>query len=379
MKVFERTTIREILQDRIVFRNLVPMDAELPKLDVVRSQIGLAPGYVPRKSQLDYARVIVQLLKHIQEVESSDIKIENLILVGDTLLNDGKAFNNICQVSGWSGKAFIGSENIDKPVKIEKEMTDTGDELYLANRWSSISDFDRYCIECNVPIGLGTAVVVDIDKTILGARGRNCHVIDEVRIQAVHNAVKLMLGQSFDKNSFRDTYDYFNDVKYHSFTSDNQDYLAYICLVICSSMFTEQQLTEKINSGALKSFRQFIGMVEAYRDRLIPELRSIHKNVYKRVQIGDPTPFKSFRCNEYLSTIDHMGKSTDVDCVEDILLNDIVITEEVRNMALLWKERGAILFGLSDKPDEASIPSPELAMQGYLPIHQVEAWSVGSS
>jgi hypothetical protein len=377
MKVFGRTTIREILQDRIVFRNLVPMDAELPKLDILRSQIGLAPGYVPRKSQLDYARVIVQLLKHVQDVDSSGIKIENLVLVGDTLLNDAKAFSNICQVSGWSGKAFIGSENIDEPVKIEKEMTDTGDELYLANRWASIFDFDRYCIGCNMPIGSGTVVVVDLDKTVLGARGRNSHVIDEVRIQAVHNTVKLMLGQSFDKNIFRETYDQFNGVKYHSFTSDNQDYLAYICLVICSGLFTKRQLTNNIESGVLQSFRQFIDMVEGYKSDLIPELINIHSDVYERVQVGDPTSFKSFRRNEYLSTVEHMGKSTDADCAEEILSNEIVITEEVRNMALLWKERGAILFGLSDKPDEASIPSPYLAMQGYLPIHHIEAWSVG--
>ena len=72
-----------------------------------------------------------------------------------------------------------------------------------------------------------------------------------------------------------------------------------------------------------------------------------------------------------------MGKSTRAASAEEILSSEIVVTEEVRDMALVWKERGAILFGLSDKPDEASIPSPDLARQGYVPIHQVEAWSIG--
>jgi hypothetical protein len=35
------------------------------------------------------------------------------------------------------------------------------------------------------------------------------------------------------------------------------------------------------------------------------------------------------------------------------------------------RQRGALLFGLSDKPDEASLPRPELAQKGYLPLHRV--------
>ena len=377
MKVFGRTTISEILQDRIVFRNLSPLDTALPELDVLGKDIGLASGYIPRKSNVDYARVIVKLLKHIQNLDAPSIEIENLVLVGDTLLNDVKAFENICQVSGWSGKAFIGSKNMDELVRIDKEMTDTGQELYLANRWSSLSDFDRYCFGCNMPIGSGTAVVIDLDKTVLGARGRNSHVIDEVRIQAVHNTVKRMLGQSFDKKVFSDIYEYFNSDKFHSFTSDNQDYLAYICLIVCSGLVSKHQLENDIKSGTLQSFQQFIETIEDHKNDLMPNLENIHSDIYTRVQTGDPTPFKSFRRNEYLSTIEYMGKSTHAASAEEILSSEIVVTEEVRDIALVWKERGAILFGLSDKPDEASIPSPDLARQGYVPIHQVEAWSVG--
>jgi hypothetical protein len=55
----------------------------------------------------------------------------------------------------------------------------------------------------------------------------------------------------------------------------------------------------------------------------------------------------------------------------------IVITEEVRRMALRWRQQGALLFGLSDKPDEASLPTTALAEQGYLPIHQMKTDVVG--
>jgi hypothetical protein len=54
-----------------------------------------------------------------------------------------------------------------------------------------------------------------------------------------------------------------------------------------------------------------------------------------------------------------------------------VLTQEVRERASDWLFKGALLFGLSDKPDEASIPSTPLASQGFLPIHKVETSVVG--
>jgi hypothetical protein len=50
----------------------------------------------------------------------------------------------------------------------------------------------------------------------------------------------------------------------------------------------------------------------------------------------------------------------------------------VRALALDWAKRGALVFGLSDKPDEASIPTPELAKQGFQPIHSTPTHIVGA-
>jgi len=38
-----------------------------------------------------------------------------------------------------------------------------------------------------------------------------------------------------------------------------------------------------------------------------------------------------------------------------------------------WRDRGALLIGLSDKPDEASAPDRGLAGSGYRPLHRTEA------
>ncbi len=70
-------------------------------------------------------------------------------------------------------------------------------------------------------------------------------------------------------------------------------------------------------------------------------------------------------------------------CLDDRTLasemerDEIVITREVREIALTWREEGALLFGLSDKPDEASVPTDDLKAKGYRAIHQVDTHSIG--
>ena len=70
MKNYGRGTIAEFLGDRIVYRNLAPVDSGLPGLPVLGRQLGLSPGRIPRKNELDYARVIVQILAAAQELVS---------------------------------------------------------------------------------------------------------------------------------------------------------------------------------------------------------------------------------------------------------------------------------------------------------------------
>ncbi|MCK4316841.1 MAG: hypothetical protein KAX24_13820, partial [Anaerolineae bacterium] len=82
--------------------------------------------------------------------------------------------------------------------------------------------------------------------------------------------------------------------------------------------------------------------------------------------------------NEYQATVERMGQLDDDAPVAELLEQEIVITQEVREVALAWREQGALLFGLSDKPDEASIPTDDLAAQGYRAIHRVETHAVGN-
>jgi hypothetical protein len=377
MKSFGRTSIYEFLGDWVVFRNLLPADPGLPALDALRGEVDLPPGQVPRKSEAGYARTIVHLLRAAQRLRGGMAPIRRLLFVGDTLLLDGTAFTNICLAEEWPGLAFIGSENTS-PASINITSTNAGQILYQANRWQALADFSRYSVAHGFPVDDSTAVIVDIDKTALGARGRNGHVIDAARVQAVQNTVAGLLAAAFDPPAFRSAYDLLNQPEFHPFTADNQDYLAYICLILNSGLYRLENVVSDIRRGRLASFEQFITQVDAHPGDLLPELSAIHADIYAHVRMGDPTPFKPFRRNEYLTTIRCFGGLSDETSVEILLDGEILVTQEVRQAALDWRRHGALLFGLSDKPDEAAVPTPELAAQGYLPIHRMETHSVGN-
>ena len=375
MKRYGRASLSEFLDDFIVYRNLIPVDTSLPALVDIAEELGIKKGVVPRKTSEEYALVMVQLLQAARKMELTQSEITRIVMVGDTLMNDGTAFRNICRVGGWQGIAFIGSERKErKSFQVEEYV---GSKIYISNRWSGLQEFNHFCRQNDFEINGNSAVLVDIDKTAVGARGRNDKVIDEVRVQAAIDTASSLLGEDYDPNSFQDSYQRINRPEFHPFTTDNQDYLVYICLILGSDIITLDVLVDKVNSGEMSSFDQFVSYVDAHSDKLKLSLRAMHEEVYALVKSGDPTPFKAFRYNEYLTTITRMGQLGKNPSVSEMLTQEIVITQEVREAALSWREQGAFIFGLSDKPDEASIPTPELASKGYKPIHQVETDVVG--
>ena len=84
----------------------------------------------------------------------------------------------------------------------------------------------------------------------------------------------------------------------------------------------------------------------------------------------DPTPFKAFRRREYLETVSRMDVLPGDADEAAVLSREIVITAEVAGLAHYMAERGSLVYGLSDKPDEASLPTPEYAARGYRPLHR---------
>jgi hypothetical protein len=97
-----------------------------------------------------------------------------------------------------------------------------------------------------------------------------------------------------------------------------------------------------------------------------------HQSFAELADAGDPTPFKSFRRREFAETVALMGHMPDDTPAEVLLQEEIVITGEVWEALAGWRARGALLFGLSDKPDEAALPA-----DGSMPLHRIRTHIVG--
>jgi len=285
MKCYGRASLSEILQDRVVYRNLAPADSRLPTLEQLRDALGFPANYIPRKNQPEYAAALAPILEHARKLDAPNAIVKRLICIGDTRMNDGAAFTNLCRAES----------------------------------------FRR---EQKFPIDEQTIIIMDLDKTLLGARGRNDHVIDAARVAAVRRTVGDLLGDQFDPEGFQAAYDRLNQPEFHPFTTDNQDYLAYICLIIGSGLLDLTSLVDALRSGSLSSFGRWINVVDQRAAELPAHLQKIHNEVVALVRQGDPTPFKDFRRQEYQTTIEHMGRLEDHAPVSAMLQGEIVITQD---------------------------------------------------
>ena len=376
VKIYGTGSISDFLGDAVAYRSLTPVDRDLPGLADLRPQLGLHTTGVPRKVEPAYGLVVAEILRAAGQRLTGSADLEAVVLVGDTEHNDGGAFMRICDALDCPGGAFICDERGDRP-EIRKAGVGDGRRIYLANRWRLVADFEAELAANGVRIGAGTAIIIDIDKTALGARGRNDRPIDEARGAAVVRTARGFRGDAVDSALLMAAYDHFNHPRFHPFTTDNQDYLAYLAMIVEAGWTSREVLDEDISGGRLGSFFDLLAAISARIEDLPRDLHSVHGEVVAAVAAGDPTPFKDFRRSEFQETVARMKPGEFVGDAASILENRLTITHEVRRKAVEWRDRGALLFGLSDKPDEASFPSADLAAEGYLPLHRTEALVVG--
>jgi hypothetical protein len=360
--MYPKATLADWLGDRIVYRNLVPCDPTLPSLQDVWRETGLEAYRVPRKTEPAYAAAVSRFLEAAQAARGAP-PLRNLLFIGDTHMNDGTAARNLAAQLPLRG--FIGSDRSDEPEEVKYD-----DILMVANRWKRLEDFPDWAQSEGLACDEQAAVLIDIDKTFVGARGRNDRVIDAARVAAVRQTMEELLGGSFAEEGFRAVYDELNKQQYHHFTGDNQDYLAYICLMVMGHVFPADELWTELNAGRLTGFTQFVTLCDARRQRMEEGLMLAHREVTVNVRRGDPTPFKSFRYREYFTTIGCMDRLPDNTPETDLLMGEILITAEVARVAQQLSEMGVLTFGISDKPDEASLPPKTLAEEGGHPIHR---------
>ncbi len=366
--------LAEFVGDLVLFRDLNPVDARLPRFDEAWAAMGLQGPVRPRKHEPAYAQAVVWYLQQAQSLEMPAARLGEIIYVGDTALSDGNAFRNVRTAAGWRGWAFICSERDEAPSMTEK------DGVFVANRWSALAEFASQITSQGAALDSSTAVIVDIDKTAVGARGRNDRPIDGARLAAMEAMLAEVLGAAYDPILFHEVYSQLNVPKYHGFTADNQDYLAYICLMIGARSCSLAEIQAELAAGQLSTFVDFVARTEAKRDGLPTHaLRAVHEEVQARVRAGDPTPFKAFRRREYMETISRMGSLPDGAPLDQRLREEICLTREVIELLSWLRNRGCLPLALSDKPDEASLPSGEKANAGCAALHRAATHVAGSS
>jgi hypothetical protein len=377
MKNFGRARLSDFFGDWVIYRNLEPQDKRVHGFKSAGYKMGVTSGQLPRKLDKEYAKAALWFVQEAQRVRKVGAPLQELLVIGDTLLSDGQAYHNLRQLSGWRSACFIGSEKAAQPPSVE---INDQENLYSANRWSALGSWAEWVLQQDLKLDERTAVIVDIDKTALGAKGRNDQVIDQARLQGIYRTMNAVLGNDFDRRAFEEQYNELNKARYHFLTGDNQDYLAYICLVLNTGLIRYEEVLGEIQKQSLADFEQFVRWVGyVMHGRPVGEaFRQVHEAVGNSVRLGDPTPFKRFRREEFVATVQHMGHLPDDTPVDELLKNEITLTQEVCELSTWLKERGTLLLCLSDKPDEASCPAPQLANQ-YSPLHKTETHLVGTS
>jgi hypothetical protein len=366
---WQRGTLADVMDDWLVYRNLEPMDPRVPGLRQAWTEIGFDHYALPRKTTPEYAAALYHFLTAAQTARGV-APLQRLLFIGDTLMNDGTAARNLGRYLPMMG--FIGAERPSEAPRFE-----LNNGLMVANRWGHLADFLRWVREAGLVWDERTALLIDLDKTSLGARGRNDKVIDAARVEAVESTMREALGDGFDIDAFRAVYDPLNQPDYHSFTADNQDYLAYICLMVLGGVCGAEELWDGLRSQALRTIDDLVALAESRRSCMSSGLLAAHDEVRQGIADEDPTPFKAFRRDEYFKTVARMDVLSDEAAESEVLAAEIVLTAEVFSVARRLRESGVLVFGLSDKPDEASIPLPEDARRGYRAIHRTPMKIVG--
>lgn len=361
--IWRKGALADWMADYVVYRNLEPTDSRLEGLRQIWRRVGLHRDHVPRKTTPQYAAALAQIMAQAQAARGIHSPLRHLLVIGDTAMNDGTAARNMARY--WPMSGFIGAERAQQSPDIVVD----GD-LMLANRWAALGEFLSWAQDRGVAFDESTALLLDLDKTCIGARGRNDKAIDAARVAAVRHTMQAALGATFDEEAFLAVYDPLNQPQHHPFTADNQDYLAYICLMVLGRVYPEKTFWTDLRGGLLTSFEQFVAYCDAQYADMTPGLAQVHREVRTCLAVEDPTPFKAFRRREYLETIRRMDALPDESSEAEVLAREIAITAEVASVASWMARRGALVFGMSDKPDEASLPTAEQAAQGWPPLHR---------
>lgn len=343
-------TIADLTADRVIYRDLEPCDPELPGLRELGPGLGLPAGHIPRKRDPEYARLILGMARAAQARRGGP-PLSSLAVIGDTE-ND----RLLAAHSRASGElptyGFIGVEKAGAGPTLSWDG-DTAD----ATSWAALPAWAA-ALEARGVEWASCALLIDIDKTLLGPRGRADAAIDEARAEGALAVAAELLGPALDRDTFRRVYAELCRKEWHPFTLDNQDYVAATALLHVAGAADLVPLRAAIETGTPPSL---LAMLEAAAGRVPPALAGLHAELRERAAANDPTPFKAFRRAELVATVARMADGR------------LPICAELYDLAGKLAARGALCLAASDKPAESALPPAELAAAGMQPLHRTPA------
>jgi hypothetical protein len=343
-------TIADLTGDRVLYRDLEPSDRSLPGLTVLRERLGIAAGQTPRKRDAAYARIILELARAAQAARGG-APLTTVCVIGDTE-NDRLLAEHLQALGEVACYGFIAA---DRPVA-PAELSWHG-QVAESTRWALVGPWAAELRARGVDWSR-TALLVDIDKTLLGPRGRCDGAIDEARAEAALLVAEQLLGADLDSSAFRRTYAQLCRREWHSLTLDNQDYTVAATLFAVAGALDLAQIEPQLGAAALPPLAAWLAGCAA---AVPPALQALHGELLAAMAAGDPTPFKQFRRIELLTTAARMRDGR------------LTLCHDLFNLAAELSAAGALFLAASDKPAESALPDAAQLAAGLLPLHQTPA------
>jgi hypothetical protein len=337
--MYKRAKLNEIFNDYIVFRELNPIKKDLPGFKEIQKELNL--NVLPRKNTFEFALVLSYILDKIS-------RFKRVYYLGDTEGNDGNIIKNLASLNKYDVLGII----TDNTLKIDN--CGKNPPIILNTKWENLQGI----VEKEFNFSEDSVLIIDIDKTLIGARGRNEKAIDKARTDAIFEMLKGINPQ-YRKSNFLNIYNKINTKNFMTFTGDNQDIVAITSIVIYLGEISFDEFEKGLKERKIINPTNFLmGLLK--KGLKNKNLEATVSGIVNLLLKNNPTPFVEFRKKEFKATIDRMDFLSDHEDIDNLLNEEILITKEVFEVGKLAQLNSAYIFGLSDKPELATLPSKEV-------------------
>ncbi len=328
---YKRAKLSNIFGEYIVFRELNPVKKELPDFEKIKAALSLKK--LPRKKDKEYAEALSYIFSSIR-------KFEKVFYIGDTLMSDLSVIKNFARIPGFKVFGVITREG-------EMNGFELKENFLMNGRWANLREAITLCEEKIFRIDDKTVLIIDIDKTAIGGRGRNDKAIDKARIDAIRELASEIFGK-VEEERFSDAYRTANRREFFYITEDNQDIISILSFLLYDGTVS----VSEIEGGKFNTVIELLEKSHSKNEKLTHYVMKVLENI----KSGNPTAFPSFRKKEFQKTIARSDFLPDETPISTLLSEEIMITGEVFDVAEDLKKRGTLVFGVSDKPALSTMP-----------------------